>query len=75
MVLLHERVARRGVGAIEPCQPSPAKLPPRGPGWIHEIKHDGFRLLVRLDGDAERLLLRRGNDLSRRFPFIALAVA
>jgi hypothetical protein len=42
MVLLRERVARRGIGAIEPCLPSPAKEPPSGAGWIHEIKHDGF---------------------------------
>jgi ATP-dependent DNA ligase len=49
MVLLRERVARRGVGAIEPCLPSAAKAPPSGPGWIQEIKHDGFRLIARRD--------------------------
>jgi len=49
MVLLRDRVAHRGVGAIERCLPSPAKRPPPGPGWIHEIKHDGFRILARLD--------------------------
>jgi ATP-dependent DNA ligase len=38
---LRERVTRRGIGAIEPCLPSHAKRPPAGPGWIHEIKHDG----------------------------------
>src|SRR6516225_12433530 len=27
---------------VEPCLPSPAKVPPSGPGWIHEIKHDAF---------------------------------
>ena len=75
MVLLRERAARRGSGAIEPCLPSPAKRPPCGAGWIHEIKHDGFRLLARRDGDGARLLSRNGNDLSRRFPFIVLAVA
>jgi len=31
---------RRTVGLIEPCLPSPAKRPPAGPDWIHEIKHD-----------------------------------
>jgi hypothetical protein len=36
-------------GFIEPCLPSPALKPPAGPGWIHEIKHDGFRLLARQD--------------------------
>jgi hypothetical protein len=37
-------------GIIEPCLPSPAKAPPSGPGWLHEIKHDGFRILARRDG-------------------------
>ena len=34
---------------IEPCLPSRADRPPSGPGWVHEIKHDGFRLMVRRD--------------------------
>lgn len=42
---LRERT-RPGLGIIEPCLPSPAKAPPSGPGWIHEIKHDGFRILA-----------------------------
>jgi len=32
---------------VEPCLPSPVERPPTGPHWIHEIKHDGFRLLAR----------------------------
>jgi ATP-dependent DNA ligase len=39
--LLRERT-RIGLGFIEPCLPSPAKAPPSGPGWIHEIKYDGL---------------------------------
>ncbi|HEU0062580.1 MAG TPA: hypothetical protein VFR19_22045 [Hyphomicrobiaceae bacterium] len=74
MVLLRERVARRGIGAIEPCLPSPAKAPPSGPGWIHEIKHDGFRLLARRDVAGVRLITRKGNDFTHRFPLIVLAV-
>jgi len=42
---LSERI-RPELGIIEPCLPSPAKAPPSGPGWLHEIKHDGFRLLA-----------------------------
>jgi hypothetical protein len=34
---------------IEPCLPSPADRPPSGPDWIHEIKLDGFRMMVRRD--------------------------
>jgi hypothetical protein len=31
----------------EPSLPSPADKPPAGAGWMHEIKHDGFRMLMR----------------------------
>ncbi len=63
-----------GLGIIEPCLPSPAKAPPSGPGWLHEIKHDGFRILARRDSAGARLITRAGNDFSSRFPFIAMAV-
>src|SRR5499425_1688362 len=71
---LRERVAPR-LGIIEPCLPSPAKAPPSGPGWIHEIKHDGFRIMARRDGAGIRLITRNGNDFTSRFPLIASAVA
>jgi bifunctional non-homologous end joining protein LigD len=73
MVLLRERT-RPGLGIIEPCLPSPAKARPSGPGWLHEIKHDGFRILARRNGAGVQLITRAGNDFSRRFPFIAMAV-
>jgi bifunctional non-homologous end joining protein LigD len=65
---------RPGLGIIEPCLPPPAKVPPSGPGWLHEIKHDGFRILARRDPAGVRLITRAGNDFSGRFPFIASAV-
>jgi len=70
---LRERT-RPGPGIIEPCLPSPAKRPPSGDGWLHEIKHDGFRILARRDSAGVRLITRAGNDFSSRFPFIAMAV-
>jgi bifunctional non-homologous end joining protein LigD len=70
---LRERT-RPGLGIIEPCLPSPAKAPPSGPGWLHEIKHDGFRILARRDSAGVRLITRAGNNFSDRFPFIATAV-
>ena len=70
---LRERT-RPGLGIIEPCLPSPAKAPPSGPGWLHEIKHDCFRILARRDRAGVRLITRAGNDFSSRFPFIAMAV-
>ena len=46
-------------GFVDPCIPSLAFKPPAGPGWVHEIKHDGYRLIVRRDGDTVRLFTRR----------------
>jgi ATP-dependent DNA ligase len=40
---------------------------------VHEIKHDGYRLIVGRDGDAVRLFTRRGYDWSGRYPAIARA--
>jgi hypothetical protein len=44
---------------IHPCQPIVAKQPPSGPGWAHELKHDGYRLqiLVRDGRVSEKLFL------------------
>jgi ATP-dependent DNA ligase len=40
------------------------------PGWIFELKYDGYRCLAIRDADQARLLTRRGNDLSACFPEI-----
>jgi bifunctional non-homologous end joining protein LigD len=72
-MLLRERT-RHTVGFVEPCLPTPAKVTPAGRDWIHEIKHDGFRIMARCDAAGVRLITRNGNDLTKRFPFIALAV-
>jgi len=60
-------------GFIEPCIPILAAKPPAGPHWAHEIKHDGYRLIVRRDGERARLFTRRGYDWTERFPAIAAA--
>jgi bifunctional non-homologous end joining protein LigD len=69
------RLRPRPNGFIEPCLPSQAPKPPAGPGWIHEIKHDGFWLMARRDPAGVRLLTRRGLDWTSRYPSIAAAVA
>jgi bifunctional non-homologous end joining protein LigD len=58
-------------GFIEPCIPTRAAKPPAEAGWIHEIKHDGYRLIVRRDGDEVRLFTLRGYDWTDRYPAIA----
>ncbi len=48
---------------------------PSGPGWIHEIKFDGYRIQARLDHGDVRLLTRKGLDWTSKFPNVAAAVA
>jgi bifunctional non-homologous end joining protein LigD len=68
------RTRRKPPGFIEPCLPSAAEHPPSGSGWLHEIKHDGFRLMVRRDAVGVRLFIRNGMDWSGRLPLIVEAV-
>jgi ATP-dependent DNA ligase len=60
-------------GFIEPCLPTVATRAPTGDLWIHEIKHDGYRLMVRRHGDNVRIFTRRGADWTDRFPAIVHA--
>jgi bifunctional non-homologous end joining protein LigD len=62
-------------GFVPPCLPTKAPQPPTGDTWIHEIKHDGFRVIARKDGERVRLYSRPGNDLTYRFPLIVEALA
>jgi len=41
-------------GFIKPCLPSKVSRVPSGSLWVHEIKHDGYRLMVRRDGSCVR---------------------
>jgi len=59
---------------IAPCLPIKAPRPPTGALWVHEIKHDGFRIIARKDGRRVRLYSRVGNDLTDRFPLIVEAL-
>jgi len=47
---------------------------PRGPGWLHEIKYDGYRVLCRLSRGRARLYSRSGEDLTPRMEALAHAV-
>ena len=71
---MRKRLAADRASFIEPCLPSPADRPPSGTNWIHEIKHDGYRLMARRDSVGIRLITRRGNDWSDRFPLVVQAV-
>jgi bifunctional non-homologous end joining protein LigD len=61
-------------GFVPPCLPTKAQEPPSGPTWLHEIKHDGFRIIARKEGGRVRLYSRPGNDLTDRFRLIVEAL-
>ena len=62
-------------GFILPCQPALADRPPSGPGWLHEIKFDGYRVIARKDGEQVRLWARTTSDYSKAFTRIRDALA
>lgn len=80
---------KRGFGVTPEPKGVPAKLPlslspqlatlveepPRGEGWIYEVKFDGYRVLARIDGDDVRLFTRNGNNWTPRMQALAAEVA
>jgi DNA ligase D len=82
------RKAAKIAGAVAAPMPArwrpqlavPADAAPRTPGWIHEIKYDGYRTLVFVENGAVRLITRNGHDWTARYgalarPFAKLACA
>jgi bifunctional non-homologous end joining protein LigD len=59
--------------AFEPCIPTRGTRVPASKDWIHEIKHDGYRLIVQRDGKRVGLFTRGGHDWSDRYPPIVEA--
>ncbi len=58
---------------FQPCIPIRTVIVPTGPDWQHEIKHDGYRLIVQRDGERVRLFTRGGFDWTDRYPNIVEA--
>lgn len=58
----------------KPQLPSPVESPPQGDGWLHEIKFDGYRTLIRKDGDAVKFLTRKGLDWTERYKALVPAI-
>ena len=61
-------------GFVWPCLPTSAAKPPSGERWLHEVKHDGFRVIARKIDKRVKLYSRSGNDLTYRFPLIVEAM-
>lgn len=70
------RGAKKGLLPIflEPSLAALCERPPSGPKWIHEIKHDGYRMQARIDARKVKLLTRNGLDWTTRFQSIAKAL-
>jgi ATP-dependent DNA ligase len=58
---------------FQPCIPTRGTKVPHHADWIHEIKQDGFRLIVQRDMDRVRLFTRNGYDWTSRYPLIVEA--
>ena len=56
---------------IEPQLCQSTERPPSGPGWVHEIKFDGYRIQARIIGGKAVLRTRKGLDWTDKFPAIA----
>ncbi len=48
--------------------------PPDGDEWLHEIKHDGYRIVARIEEGDVQLVSRNGKDWTKEFPQVARAV-
>jgi DNA ligase D-like protein (predicted ligase) len=67
--------SRVPVGFIPPLKPTLVREPPTGDGWIHEIKHDGFRTQVALDRGNVRAFTSSGIDWTSRYRRVAAAAS
>jgi ATP-dependent DNA ligase len=54
-------------------QPKLVELPPSGDGWLHEIKYDGYRVQIHVDGGNVTTYTRNGHDWTAKFAPIAKA--
>ena len=54
-------------GFIASCLPTKTDKLLSGSQWLHEIKHDGFRIIARKSNGRVRLYSRPGKDLTGRF--------
>jgi bifunctional non-homologous end joining protein LigD len=59
---------------IRPQLTTRGDRPPAGDRWLHELKHDGERMLARLDHRRVQLLSRQARDWTDRFPAVAAAI-
>jgi bifunctional non-homologous end joining protein LigD len=74
---VHKRRAGAKGAAVPAYQPQLALLvkeAPKGDGWLHEAKYDGYRIGARVVGKSVELVSRRDQDWTAAFPGVADAV-
>lgn len=59
---------------VEPMKATRRDEPFSDPGWVFELKYDGYRLVAARAGGEATLISRNGNDLTPTFPEVARAV-
>ncbi len=59
-------------GMLDYQHPRLESAPPSGPGWIHEVKFDGYRMQLQVRAARARLFTRNGHDWTDRLPTLAV---
>jgi bifunctional non-homologous end joining protein LigD len=59
---------------VQPQLATLVERPPEGDGWLHELKHDGYRILARVEHRRAKLFSRNAHDWTEKFPAVAEAV-
>jgi bifunctional non-homologous end joining protein LigD len=72
---LHSAPRERFPGFIAPQLAEPVTAAPSGKDWVHELKLDGYRIQIHVEGHSAKLLTRKGLDWTARMPDIANAAA
>ncbi len=67
-------IIERMLNTYRPCLPTMVMKAPTGERWVHEIKHDGFRIITRRVGKDVRLFTKQGADYSKRYPLVVEAI-
>src|SRR5258706_7785225 len=59
---------------VQPQLATLVERPPEGDGWLHELKHDGYRILARVEHHRAQLFSRNAHDWTEKFPTVAEAL-
>lgn len=75
LIRKRDKAAAPARADYKPMLATLASSVPTGPGWLYEVKWDGYRAIATVAGGEATLTSRNGNDLTARFPEVAKALA